>query len=171
MVLLRGAGTTIGRYGGVNVSSLFRQSAVRLLNSGLGVVRTRDILRRDIGFQFRDAAVSAINQEIRAISARASGLNRIRGDFRPRSTLSKVNMKFSTRFQYTAEVSWIRRFDGERITSNLRFGDDRLLTGDELRGRFRDIADQIDQGGGPTGLEGADIERIQLTSAMEGTNF
>lgn len=167
MTLFRGE-RVIGRYGGSPVTSLFRQQVLAIQRAGGGVVNARTLLR-NAGFRFRNQAVTDIFREIRGIDAKATRLNSIRNDFRPtRATISRVNMRFRTRFRYSGRVRLRDALSGERIDFNVTFGDDRLLTSGEIREGIERIAEKGMAKGGPGYFEEPELVSVSLTSVLEG---
>lgn len=163
----RGISRTFGRYSGVGVSSEFVQQVNTLLRQGIGTVQSRSALR-SAGFRFRDSAFNAVRNEIQLIGIRGSRLDSLRLDARPSvNTLVQTNREFGRNFRYTARVDLIDPFTGEITGLPVEFGDDRLLTKVELIERSEAIAEQAAEKGGPGYIEGIEVGRVTLTSAMQ----
>lgn len=168
MVLFRGA-SAIGRYGGSSVSALFRNEALALQRAGAGVVQSRNLLR-DVGFRFSNQAVTDLFREFRSIAGKSAGLRNIPLDFRPGiNTVSRVNMSFRTRFQYTGIARLVDAETGIVQDVPVAFGDDRLLTRREIEERIRAIGEQVaDKGGINYELANPTVDAVNLTSVLEG---
>ncbi len=158
---------TFGTYSGVRVDSAFAQQVLSLHRQGVGTVAARSALR-NVGFRFRDSAFNAVRNEARLVETRGSRLDNLRLDARPAAnTLTQTNREFGRNFQYTSQVQMIDAITGEVTELPVSFGDDRLLTRQELIERAESIAEQV---AGKGGLNYADrnptVGTVHLTGAM-----
>lgn len=127
-------------------------------------------LLRGTGFRFSNQAMTDLFREFRSIAAKSTGLRNIPLDFRPGiNTVSRVQMSFRTRYQYTG-IARLRDFDTGIIQDvAVSFGDDRLLTRRQIEERIRAIGEQVaDKGGINYELETADVDDIIMTAVLEG---
>ncbi len=163
----RGVARTFGSYSGVRVSSEFVQQINSLINQGIGTTQSRSLLR-GAGFRFRDSAFNAVRNEIRLTSIRGSRLDSLRLDARPAAnTLTQTNREFRRNFMYSARVDLVNPLTGEIFSLPVEFGDDRLLTRQELIERAEAIAEQVAEKGGPTyEIADAQVGTVHLTGAM-----
>lgn len=161
----------IGRYAATNVSALFRQQAQAIFTAGGGVVNARTLLR-GVGFRFGNASMTAMFREFREIAAKRGPINSLRNEFRPTAnTITRVGVRFRTRFNYQGQITMRDAVSGERVTFGANFGDDRLLTGEEIRDRLQAIAEQAEIKGGPGYFDDAQIVNIQITGGLESSTL
>ncbi len=158
---------TLGAYSGVRVDAPFIQQVTSLFRQGIGTVEARRALRA-VGFRFRDSAFNAVRNEIRLIETRGSRLDNLRLDARPgRNTLVHTNREFGRNYQYTAHVRMVDPITGDIVDLPVQFGDDRLLTRQEIIERAESIAEQVADKGGPgSDVPGVEVGSTHLTGAM-----
>lgn len=158
---------TFGTYSGVRVDVPFVQQVTSLFRQGVGTVQARALLR-EAGFRFRDSAFNAVRNEIRLVDIRGSRLENLRLDARPGvNTLVQTNREFTRNYQYTARVQLIDPITGDLTDLPIQFGDDRLLTRQEIIERAEAIAEQVADKGGPgSDAAGVALGSVRLTGAM-----
>lgn len=132
-----------GRYGGVPVRGDVLQRMNQAFRGGLGVTRTREILRTE-GFRFRNQVVTDRFRELRTADAASGNLQFLSPNARPGArTLIQRNIRSRTRYTFTGNLNFIDPADGSRAVRTFQFGTDELLTRSQIEAKAREIANSI----------------------------
>lgn len=132
-----------GRYGGVTVDPTRYQFVVAARNRGLTLSQAQAALKGG-GTPLRRQAISDIYRELSGDTERRRHYRNIRSDFRPDLSQIKTTARhFRTRFRYWGVHHTVDPETGEIFDIHVNFGDDRLLTPNEIRARTAAIVEAI----------------------------
>lgn len=153
-----------GRYGGVPVRGDVLNAINQSFREGLGVTRTREILR-EAGFAFRNQVITERFRELRLADSVSGNLRFINQNARPAGgTLVQRNIHARTRFTYTGRLRFLDTISGQRADKPFQFGSDTALTRNQIETRAADIANQVQagadikEGSPPLDFLGVDLE-------------
>lgn len=158
-----------GRYGGVPVRGDVLNAINQSFREGLGVTRTREILRTQ-GFTFRNQVITDRFRELRAADSVSGNLQFVSPNARPaRQTLIQRNINSRTRFTYTGRLRFHDPVSGDSVIRPFQFGSDENLTRSQIDARARQIANSIQaaQDINPSYEEVFELEDIDLLNAFE----
>jgi hypothetical protein len=148
-----------GRYGvgGASrpVTNAVKQTIEHLLSQGMGVTQIR-AQRAARGLKISNNALTGVVKEYKAVGAKISKAKFIGNSRRPTSkTIVQSGMKFGTKYQYHGIIHLRQRSEcrqpGDEIYREdmpTYFGDDRKLTGIEIREKLESIGEKIAKRGG-----------------------
>ena len=155
-----------GRYGGVPVSRDQRQIIEQSFRQGLSREQTLDRLRAG-GRGLRTLAVSEIRREIRQRDARQPALAALDVRFRPGTPeITQTSRRLATNYSYKGTVFGRNTLTGDRMPIHVNFGDDQILTREQIEARFNEI---VNKGGSQArdeqqGSVSVDIESVEINS-------
>ena len=138
----------IGRYGPTNVTRAFRNRFGVYKNAGYTIRETRRLMRSE-GYRMSNQSISELNKEFKAIRSLSKRVRYLPHKAKPSPrTIVKLGIQMGRRYRYEGLATYQSESQGT-YTEPVLFSDDGLLTGEQIRERFWDIAEQSAAQGGP----------------------
>lgn len=130
-----------GFYSGVRVDPT-RLSLLQRVARETTSARQMIEVARSAGISIREGAMRAIRREVLGIERERPALSSLRDDFRPgAANVIRTNTVLARRYQYRTRVSVLTHNFGIRDFF-VRFTDDSLLTGGDIKARAKSILEQ-----------------------------